>query len=81
VSVVFADGFCPIEGLDAIAGERGVGRVTSCANGRGIATLRLDKVADAMAVGVPLTCGGIAFTPELPAFATFPLVPTAKAGA
>ena len=81
VSVVFADGFCPIEGLDAMAGERSVGRVTSCANGRGIATLRLDKVADAMADGVPLTCGGIAFTPELPPFATFPLVPTAKAGA
>jgi folate-binding protein YgfZ len=81
VSVVFPDGFCPIDGLDAMAGERSVGRVTSCANGRGVATLRLDKVADAMADGVTLTAGNVPFVPELPAFATFPLVPPARAGA
>ncbi len=72
VPIRFADGIRSEWGVDVTAGGRSLGKVGSTAEGRGLAMLRLDKVADALAAGAPLLAGGLAFTLEKPAFVTFP---------
>jgi tRNA-modifying protein YgfZ len=71
VPIAFDD-FGPIPGLPVLAGEKTIGMVGSSANGRGLALLRLDRVADARASGTPLTAGGIAIRVVKPGWATFP---------
>jgi folate-binding protein YgfZ len=66
------DGFGPIPGLPVMAGDKQIGMVGSSANGRGLALLRLDRVADALASATPLTAGGIAIRAVKPAWAKFP---------
>ncbi len=66
------DEFAPIPGLPVMAGDKPIGMVGSSAKGRGLALLRLDRVADALASGTPLTAGGIAIRVVKPAWATFP---------
>jgi folate-binding protein YgfZ len=66
------DGFGPIPGLPVMAGDKQIGMVGSSANGRGLALLRLDRVADALAAATPLSAGGIAIRVVKPAWATFP---------
>jgi hypothetical protein len=51
----------------------------SSANGRGLALLRLDRVADALAAGSPLMSGGIVVRPVKPDWATFAWPGEAKA--
>ena len=56
------------------AGERGrqaVGTLGSSAQGRGLAMLRLDRVADALAAGAPLVAGGVEMRLVKPAWARF----------
>ncbi|WP_332687065.1 CAF17-like 4Fe-4S cluster assembly/insertion protein YgfZ [Bosea sp. (in: a-proteobacteria)] len=72
VPVVFSEGLNPEDGVEASAGGKPLGRVGSCANGRGLALLRLDRVADALAAGHVLDAGGLAFTLEKPGFIRFP---------
>ena len=55
-----------------MAGDRQVGLTGSHAGERGLAMLRLDRVADAQAAGTPLIAGGIMVEPRKPAWATFP---------
>ncbi|MBI4367348.1 MAG: folate-binding protein YgfZ [Deltaproteobacteria bacterium] len=69
----------PIPGLPVMAGEKPVGMVGSSANGRGLALLRLDRVADALVAATPLTAGGIAIRVVKPLWATFPWPGEAKA--
>ena len=57
---VAADGFAPDAGVPVMAGDKQVGMMGSAAGGRGLAMLRLDRVADALAAGTPLIAGGIA---------------------
>ncbi len=57
--------------LPVLAGEREIGQLGSVAGERGLALLRLDRVADAARAGVPLTAGGVALTVEVAPFATF----------
>jgi tRNA-modifying protein YgfZ len=66
------DQFAPIPGLPVTAGEKPVGSIGSGANGRGLALLRLDRVADALASATPLICGGVTIELVKPAWATFP---------
>jgi folate-binding Fe-S cluster repair protein YgfZ len=61
------------------AGEKTVGMMGSSANGRGLALLRLDRVADALAAGSPLMSGGIVVRPVKPDWATFAWPGEAKA--
>jgi folate-binding protein YgfZ len=68
---VALDGFGPPPGTPVTAGELAVGTMGSSVSGRGLAMLRLDRVADAMAAGTPLLAGGIALTPQRPDWATF----------
>jgi len=63
------DEFAPVSGLPIMAGEKPVGTLGSVAKGRGLALLRLDRLAD---VGdTPLTCGGIAVRVVKPDWARF----------
>lgn len=73
VPVVFSEGLVPEQGVEASAGGKALGRIGSCAEGRGLALLRLDRVADALAAGQVLDAGGLAFTlAQKPAFIRFP---------
>jgi len=65
------DDFAPPAGLAVLAGDKEVGRLGSTAKGRGLALLRLDKVADALAAGTPLICGNIPIRLVRPDWATF----------
>jgi hypothetical protein len=55
-----------------MAGEKQVGHLGSTAQGRGLALLRLDRVEDALAAGLPLSCGGIGLHIVKPGWAKFP---------
>jgi folate-binding protein YgfZ len=64
--------FAPSSGLPVMAGDKQVGIFGSAAKGRALALLRLDRVADALAAGLPLTCGGIDIRVVKPDWAKFP---------
>ena len=66
------DEFAPSSGLPVMAGDKQVGTLCSTAKGRGLALLRLDRVADALAAGTPLNAGGIAVRVVKPQWAKFP---------
>ena len=53
------DGAAPEEGANVIAGDRTLGTMGSASGGHGLALLRLDRVADALAAGIELTAGGV----------------------
>ena len=61
----------PLAGLPATAGDKTIGMMGSSHDGRGLALLRLDKVADAMAAATPIIAGGVAIRPVKPDWATF----------
>jgi folate-binding protein YgfZ len=73
------DEFAPEDGLPVMAGEKQVGTLGSTANKRGIALLRLDRVADAMAAGIPLQAGGVTIRAVKPEWAKFPFPGDARA--
>jgi folate-binding protein YgfZ len=64
-------GAAPEPGSPVMAGERSVGRMGSAAGGRGIALLRIDRVADAASRGERLVAGGIPIEPVKPDWARF----------
>jgi len=68
---VVADGFVPDGGVPVMAGERQVGTTGSHHGQRGLALLRLDRVADARAAGIPLIAGGVPIEPCKPDWAKF----------
>jgi hypothetical protein len=65
------DAFAPASGLAIMAGEKQAGTLGSTAKGRGLALLRLDRVADALESGTPLNAGGITIHVVKPAWARF----------
>lgn len=66
------DEFAPLAGLPVMAGDKQIGMLGSTAKGRGLALLRLDRIADALADGTPLMAGSIAIHVIKPGWATFP---------
>jgi hypothetical protein len=68
---VVADGVAPKTGVPVTAGDKPVGTMGSAAGHRGLAMLRLDRVADAVAAGLPLIAGGVTLAPQKPDWATF----------
>jgi len=70
VPIAYGD-FAPEAGVPVMAGERQVGTMGSSAQGRGLALLRLDRVADAVAAGTGLVAGGVTLRPVKPAWARF----------
>ena len=63
------EGFAPDAGAPVVAGEKTVGTLGSTISGRGLAMLRLDRVEEALAAGVPLTSGNVTLTLIRPAWA------------
>ena len=51
------EGFAPEAGTAVTAGEKTLGTLGATVDGRGLATLRLDRVADALVTGTPLVAG------------------------
>ncbi|TXN62080.1 folate-binding protein YgfZ [Methylobacterium sp. WL6] len=66
-------------GSEITAGAKVLGVTGSRAAGRGLAMLRLDRLADAIAAGEPLRADGKVLTVERPAFASFAM-PDVAAG-
>jgi folate-binding protein YgfZ len=56
---VMVDGPAPEPGAVVLAGDKSVGTMGSTAGEAGLALIRVDRAADAIAAGVPLTAGGI----------------------
>jgi folate-binding protein YgfZ len=61
----------PTPGLPVSVGEKTIGTMGSAAGGRGLALLRLDRVAEALAAGTPLMAGNIALRAVKPDWAKF----------
>jgi folate-binding protein YgfZ len=59
---VLLDDLSPEAGISIMAGDKPVGTMGSSAQGKGIALVRIDRVADALDAGEPLTAGGLALT-------------------
>jgi folate-binding protein YgfZ len=73
------DGLAPDPGVPVTAGEKTVGRMGSSAGGRGLALLRLDRIADAAGHGLPLTAGGVTLRVGKPDWARFAMPDTGRA--
>ena len=68
---VVAESFAPDAGIPVMAGDRQIGTTGSHAGASALAMLRLDRVADALAAGIPLTAGGVSLMPRKPDWAKF----------
>jgi tRNA-modifying protein YgfZ len=66
-------------GATIVAGDRHIGHVGSAVAGTGIALLRLDRVADALSRGEPLTCAGVPIHLVKPDWARFAFPGESKA--
>ena len=56
---MIVDGPAPEPGINVEAGGKSLGMLGSSANGIGVALLRIDRVADAIAAGHVITAGGV----------------------
>lgn len=61
----------PAGPIPVLAGDVEIGRLGSVADARGLALLKLDRVAEARRDGIAITTGGVPLTVEVPPFATF----------
>jgi folate-binding Fe-S cluster repair protein YgfZ len=57
---VLLDGPRPETGVSILAGDKVVGTMGSAAGAAGLALIRTDRAADALAAGLSLTAGGLA---------------------
>jgi len=71
VPVSSTGGAVPEAGTPVMAGDKQVGQTGSAAGDRGLAMLRLDRLADAEAAGVPLIAGGVTLRAHKPDWAGF----------
>jgi tRNA-modifying protein YgfZ len=62
VQLHYEDGFVASSGAQVIAGDKTLGITGTAANGYGLAMIRLDRAAEAVAAGVPIRAGGLAVT-------------------
>jgi len=73
VPIAFDGGIAAETGTQAIAGSKPLGTIGTTADGRALAMLRLDRLADAIAAGEAPSGGGLAFhLAEKPGFIRFP---------
>ncbi|WP_019903768.1 folate-binding protein YgfZ [Methylobacterium sp. 77] len=80
VPVISTEGEALISGAEVSAGPRGLGAIGSVSGSRGLAMLRLDRLADAVAAGEPVRAGGTILGVEKPSFATFAFPEVSPAG-
>ncbi|MCK1362017.1 folate-binding protein [Bradyrhizobium sp. 199] len=74
---VLLDGPSPEAGATILAGDKPVGTIGSTSGGKGIALVRIDRVAEALDAGQPLTAGGLALTLAEPDVVRIPAKPPA----
>ena len=77
VPLDYLDGSAVEPGSDVTAGPRSLGRTGSGAGRRGLAMIRLDRAADAMAAGETIRAGGQAARIDIPGWASLALGSTA----
>ncbi|WP_439542110.1 CAF17-like 4Fe-4S cluster assembly/insertion protein YgfZ [Hyphomicrobium sp.] len=68
---VSAEEALPSGPLPVTIGEAEIGRLGSVDGARGLALVRIDRVAEAQRDGMPVTVAGLPLTVTVPAFATF----------
>ncbi|TFV42607.1 folate-binding protein [Bradyrhizobium frederickii] len=73
---VLLDGASPEAGATILAGDKPVGTIGSTSGGKGIALVRIDRVADALDAGQPLTAGGLALKLADPDVVRIPTKPS-----
>jgi tRNA-modifying protein YgfZ len=56
---IVLDGLAPAPGEAILAGDKSLGTMGSSAEGAGLALIRIDRAADALDAGTPLTSGGL----------------------
>ena len=71
--MVLLDDVSPEVGVSVMAGDKQVGTMGSSAQGKGIALVRIDRVADALDAGQTITAGGLALTLADPETVRVPL--------
>jgi len=71
VPVVFA-GAPASQGQEVAVGDRPVGRIGSVSGDHALATLRLDRVGEALAAGLPIMAGDVPIRLEKPDWVRFP---------
>jgi folate-binding protein YgfZ len=69
--IILGDIATPERGAEIMAGAKSAGQLGSAADGRAIAIVRLDRLADALAAGEPITVAGQPVRVEKPAWARF----------
>ncbi|GJE27057.1 CAF17-like 4Fe-4S cluster assembly/insertion protein YgfZ [Methylobacterium organophilum] len=69
--LVYREGAAPAFGSEVTAGGKSLGSTGSGAGARGLAAIRLDRLADALAAGETVRAGGLLAAVEKPAFARF----------
>ncbi len=69
MKIDYAGGFGPEPGLDVMAGGKSIGTAGYSVAGKGLAMIRLDKLADAIVAGEPITAGGIPAVISAPPYA------------
>lgn len=76
VVIVSGEAELPESGTDILAGGKPIGTLGTVAGTDGLAIIRTDRAADAMAAGVAMTASGVAVTVALPAWTglSFPAV-------
>lgn len=62
VQLRYDDGFAAVGGAPVITGEKTLGTTGTAANGIGLAMIRLDRAAEAVTAGTPITAGGLVAT-------------------
>ena len=73
------DGAAPPARTPITAGDKSIGTLGSAANGKGIAMIRLDRAAEALAAGTPLIAGGVELRLTKPPWARFEFPGEARA--
>jgi folate-binding protein YgfZ len=72
VPLVYLDGFVTEAGAEVTAGDKTLGKAGTGANGRGLAMIRLDRAADALAAGETIRAGGLPVRLAKPEWVSFP---------
>jgi tRNA-modifying protein YgfZ len=78
VKVEAVTGQLPTRGAAIMAGDAKIGTLGSVESGRGLAMLRVDRAAEAIAGGVDIRAGDVTVRLSLPTFATFALAAPAR---
>lgn len=71
--VATGNGALPAPGSEVSAGGRAIGTMGSGAAGKGLAIVRVDRVAKAVQEGIEISAEGIPLTLERPAWASYPV--------